>query len=189
MGRVLIILIFLFVPGISSGGVYFELGIEGGGDTLISAEADDDYYYSYDQDLNVGGGFKLAIGMHNIFGENNNRSLSLSLGYLFDSIEASNGDADYDTTTFDAIYAFHFGSHRLGIGATYHIGPEYKEDVDGYPSVRVEFDDAPGLIVQYSYAYTTAFQFGLRYTEMDYEVDDVTLDASSFGFFIAYTWF
>jgi hypothetical protein len=189
MGRGLIVLILLFIPEISIGGVYIEFSFENGGDTLISAEGSNEYFGSYDRDLDVGGGGKLAIGVHNIFGENNDRSLILSLGYLQDSIDASNGDADYDTVTFDAIYGFHFNSHRLGIGATYHIGPEYKEDIDGFPSFTVEFDDAPGLIIQYTYAYTPAFQFGLRLTEMDYEVGDVTLDASSVGIFLAYTWF
>jgi len=188
MGREVIILILLFIPGISIGGVYLEFSFESGGDTLISAEQHS-IYGPYDRDLDVGGGAKLAIGVHNIFGENNDRSLILSLGYLQNSIDASNGDADYDTVTFDAIYGFHFNSHRLGIGATYHIGPEYKEDIDGFPSLTVEFDDAPGLIIQYTYAYTPAFQFGLRLTEMDYEVGDVTLDASSAGIFLAYTWF
>ena len=185
----LLLLIILFVPQISSGGVYLEFSIEGGGDTLISAEGDNDYFGSYDQDLNAGGGGKLAIGIHNIFGENNDRSLFLSLGYLSDSIDASNGDAEIDAVTFDAIYGFHFDSHRLGIGASYHIGPEYEEDLDGFPSFSVEFDDALGAVIQYTYAYTPAFQFGVRYTEMDYEVDSFTLDASSIGLLIAYTWF
>lgn len=181
-------MLFIFVPGVSSGGVYFELGIESGGDTLASAEGDDDNYYSYDQDLDVGGGLKLAIGIHNTFGENDNRSLLLSIGYLQDEIDADNGDAEYDTVTFDAIYGFHFDSHRLGIGVTYHKDPEFKADIAGFPAVKLEFDDAIGPVVQYSYAYTPAFQFGLRLTEMDYEVNDVTFDAASIGFFLAYTW-
>ena len=185
----LFLLIILFAPQITIGGVYIEFSIEGGGDTLISAEGDNDYFGSYEQDLNAGGGVKLAIGVHNLFGENNNRSLLLSLGYLSDSIDADNGDAEIDAVTFDAIYGFHFDSHRLGIGASYHIGPEYEEDLDGFPSFSVEFDDAPGLVIQYTYAYTPAFQFGLRYTEMDYEVGNVTLDASSVGILVAYTWF
>lgn len=185
----LFLLIILFVSQISIGGVYLEFSIEGGGDTLISAEGDHDYYGSYEHDLNAGGGGKLAIGYHDIFGENNDRSLMLSLGYLSDSIDARDGDADLDTVTLDAIYGFHFGSHRLGVGASYHIGPEYKDDLDGFPPFSVEFDNALGVIIQYTYAYTPAFQFGLRLTEMDYEVGNVTLDASSVGLLVAYTWF
>jgi hypothetical protein len=188
MSRALIFLSF-FIPGISTAGFYFELGLESGGDTLISAESHFDYYgsHDYEQDLDVGGGGKLSIGIHNTFGENDDRSLSLALGYLQDSIDASNGDADYDTVTFDTIYGFHFDSHRLGAGISYHIGPEYKADVDGFPSVRVEFDDALGLIIQYSYAFNSGIHMGLRLTEMDYEVNDVTIDAGSVGIFIAYS--
>ena len=189
MRKTLILLVIILFPGISEGGVYLEFSIEGGGDTLAYAEGDSDYFGSYEQDLNAGGGGKIALGFHNIFGENNGRSLLLSLGYMSDSIDASNGDAKIDTITFDAIYGFHFNSHRLGVGAAYHIGPEYKEDVDGFPSFTVEFDDAIGLIIQYTYAYSPALQFGLRVTEMDYEVGSVTFDAGSVGFLVAYTWF
>lgn len=187
----LLLLIILFVPQISIGGAYLEFGIYDGGDTLISAEGDYDYDYfgSFDQDLKAGGGGRLAIGYHIIFGENNNRSLLLSFGYLSDSIDASNGDAEIDAFTADAIYGFHFDSHRLGIGASYHMDPDYEEDLDGFPSFTVEFDNALGAVIQYTYAYTPAFQFGVRYTEMDYEVSNFTIDASSIGLLIAYTWF
>jgi len=189
MKKVLILLSLLIASNTSTAGFYFEFGFEDGGDTLISSEAQFSYgsTYDYEKDLNVGGGGKLAIGVHNLLGEDSDRSLSFSLGYLQDSIDAGNGDADYDTFTFDAIYGFHFDSHRFGVGASYHIGPEYKADVDGFPSVKVEFDDALGVIIQYSYAFTPSFQLGLRLTEMDYEVHDVTLDAGSIGLFIAYT--
>jgi hypothetical protein len=78
-----------------------------------------------------------------------------------------------------------FESHRFGLGASYHIDPEYKEKIDGQPRIKAEFDDALGLVMQYSYALSPVFHVGLRYTEMDYEINDVELDASSFGIFMA----
>lgn len=166
-------------------GFYFELGAEDGGDTLASASGSNDYWGDYERDLDIGGGGKLAIGIHNILGENKDRSLSFALGYLSDSIDASNGDADYDTVTFDAIYGFHFEAHRFGLGASYHIGPEFKGKFDDQPRITAEFDDALGLVMQYSYAISPVFHVGLRYTEMDYEINNVELDASSFGIFMA----
>ena len=188
MTKSIVLLFFILLPVTVNAELYFEFGIEEGGDTLISSEGQ--YYYGgshdYEKDLNVGGGLKIAVGIHNMLCENNDRSLSVAIGYLQDDIDASNGDAEYDTVTFDAIYGFHFDSHRLGVGASYHIGPEFKADVDGFPSVRAEFDDALGLIIQYSYAFKPSLHLGLRLTEMDYEVNDVTLDAGSIGIFFAY---
>ena len=42
----------------------------------------------------------------------------LAVGYLFDSINASNGDADFDALTFDAIYSVSSGPHAFGFGGT-----------------------------------------------------------------------
>jgi hypothetical protein len=180
-----LIILFVLSPGLVKAGFYFELDFESGGDTLASASGNNSFLGDYERDLDIGGGGKLAIGIHNILGESKNRSLSFALGHLSDSIDASNGDADYDTVTFDAIYRFHFESHRFGLGASYHIDPEYKEKIDGQPRIKAEFDDALGLVMQYSYALSPVFHVGLRYTEMDYEINDVELDASSFGIFMA----
>lgn len=176
---------FVLSAGSVKAGFYFELDFENGGDTLATVSVSDSFFGDYERDLDIGGGNKLAVGIHNILGENKDRSLSLALGYLSDSIDASNGDADYDTVTFDAIYGFHFEAHEFGLGASYHIGPEYKDKIDGQPRIKLEFDDALGLVMQYSYAVSPVFHVGLRYTEMDYEINDVELDASSFGIFIA----
>lgn len=181
----LLTILLALSPGPVKAGFYFELGFENGGDTLASVSGSDSFLGDYERDLDIGGGGKLAIGIHNILGENKDRSLSFALGYLSDSIDASNGDADYDTVTFDAIYVFHFEAHGFGLGASYHIGPEYKDKTDGQPSIKLEFDDALGLVMQYSYAVSPVFHVGLRYTEMDYEINDVELDASSFGIFMS----
>ena len=182
-------ILLVLSPGHVKAGLYFEFDFESGGDTLASASGSTDFWGGgdYERDLDIGGGNKLAVGIHNILGENNDRSLSFALGYLSDSIDASNGDADYDTVTFDALYGFHFEAHRFGLGASYHIGPEFKGKFDDQPRVTAEFDDALGLVMQYSYAVSPVFHVGLRYTEMDYEINDVELDASSFGIFIALT--
>lgn len=192
MKRILF-LFFLLSPAVSVAGLYLEIGYEDGGDTLITAETRvdyefSDYDYEYDKDIDVGGGGKIAIGIHQVLGEEENRSITLSLGYLFDDIDATNGDAEYDTITVDAIYGFHFGAHRLGVGASYHKDPEFEVDLDGFPSQSVEFDDALGLVVQYSYVIQSRFHIGLRLTEMDYDVNGTTLDAASVGMFFAYAY-
>ena len=182
-----VLTVFLaLVPGPAAAGFYFELGFEDGGETLASASTSNGFLGDYERDLDLAGGIKLAMGIYNILGESENRSLSFAVGYLSDSIDASNGDADYETITFDAVYSFHFEAHRFGLGALYHIDPEFEQNIDGQPGIKAEFDDALGVVVQYSYAVSPTFQAGLRYTEMDYEINDFELDASSFGMFLAF---
>jgi hypothetical protein len=156
--------------------IYFELDLEGGGDTLIGTTSG--------QDINVGGGVKFAAGVVNQVGDNG-ESLSLSLGYMFDNIDAINGTAEIDTLTFDAIYSIQRDRHRFGIGASYHMGPTYEDDIFGFSPLKFEFDDALGLILQYGYAAFPGFYIGARFTEMDYEVSGLSLDASSFGIFLS----
>lgn len=154
---------------------YFELSIEGGGETLISSS---DYF------LSAGGGFKFALGVQNEVGEYG-ESLSLSLGYLFDDMEASNGTAEISTLTLDAIYSIQMDNHRFGAGGSYHIGPTYKDEIAGFSPLKIDFDNALGLVLQYSYTIRPGFQIGVRITEMDYEVNNLSLDASSFGIFLS----
>ena len=156
--------------------LYFELDLEGGGDTLIGSTAG--------QNINVGGGIKFALGVQNVIGENG-ESLSLSLGYLFDNLDAFNGTAEIDVITFDAIYSIQSERHRFGIGGSYHLGPTYEDDVFGFLPLKVDFDDAFGLILQYSYSLYSGFQIGARFTIMDYKVSGLTLDAGSFGIFFS----
>lgn len=174
------------LPGTAQSEIYLEIGLEGGGETFVTATRSNDDF-SFDQDLNIGGGVKIAAGIHKIVGENDGGSVSLALGYLWDSIDADNGDADFSTITLDAIYNLRLNRHRLGIGASYHIGPEYQDDLDGFAKTNIDFDDSLGLILQYSYEITPGFYLGLRHTEMDYEVHGNSVDASSIGLFLAYT--
>lgn len=156
--------------------LYFELAIEGGGETLVETTSVDE--------INAGSGIKFAAGVQNVISEDG-RTLSLSLGYLFDSIDARNGTADFDTLTFDAIYSIPSVNHRFGFGLSYHIGPTYKDDVDGFARFKADFDDALGFALQYGYALGSGFQLGARYTLMDYEINNVTVDADSFGIFLS----
>lgn len=170
-------LLFLFFSNFAMAGIYFEISLEEGGEKLASA-AD---YSLYDSDVNLGGGFKMAGGYYRAFGQDARNSLSLALGYL----SAENNDAEFKTTTFDAIYNYQVGSHRLGIGAGYHIEPRTRGDTEISSSSRLEFDDSTGLILQYSFEMSSGFGVGLRYTDMEYETNGASFDASSFGVFFA----
>ena len=176
MERFIVSVILLTLASSAQAKAYFELGVEGGGDNLIST--------SSGAGIKVGGGFKIALGVQRKVGENG-KSLSLSLGCLFDEFVASNGIAEISTPTLDAIYSIHRGDHRFGIGASYHVGPTYKDDIAGFSPLKIEFEDAMGLILQYSYVGSLGLQGGFRFTQMDYEVNGISLDADSFGIFLS----
>jgi hypothetical protein len=177
MTKFIVTVILLTLASTAQAKPYFELGMETGGLTpLISTTAAEAIY--------PGGGFKFAFGVQNEVGEYG-ESLSLLLGYLFDDIEASNGTAEINTLTFDAIYSIPVDRHRFGAGASYHMGPTYKDNIAGLSPLEIDFDNALGLVLQYSYAFSPRFQIGARITEMDYEVNGLSLDASSFGIFLS----
>lgn len=156
--------------------LYLEIGYESGGETLISDTAG--------YDISAGGGLNYVVGIQSEIGEHGD-SLSLALGYMTESISGSNGTAEITSFTIDAIYSAPVKRHRFGAGASYHLDPTYKDDIDGFPSLKIEFDDTLGLVLQYSYAMRPRFLIGARFTDMDYEVNGVSLGADSIGIFLS----
>jgi len=171
-----ILLVSSMVYGTTRAEVYAELGFESGGDTLANVSHDE---------LSAGGGFKLALGLQKYIGGFDDVGLIFSLGYLFDQIAASNGEVESHAFVAEAIYFREFGPHRLGIGGSYHMNPRYREDVDGYAPLRIDFDNALGLVGRYGYVLEKTVELGIRYTLIDYKADGNSLDADSLGFYIS----
>ncbi len=159
-------------------GVYMELGLDVGGDTLADTSL---------EDLSAGGGFKVAVGLQHYIGGFDDVGLIFSLGYLFDEIEADNGEAEIYALVAEFIYFREFGPHRLGIGGSYHMNPRYKQDIDGFAPITIDFDNALGLVGRYGYVLGQSVEFGIRYTLIDYEFDAASFDANSLGFYISST--
>jgi len=177
MNNLIVAVILLTLTSTAQAKAYFELGIEGGGVPIVETGAGD---------INPGGGFKFAIGVQKEVGESGD-SLSIALGYLFD--EAGEIDFwyeqprfEFNTVTLDAIYTIRNNPHRFGIGGSYHIGPIYKDNLQ---PLTLDFDNALGLLLQYSYTLGSGFQIGARLTSMDYEAGGLSADASSFGIFLS----
>ncbi len=178
MTRFIVTIILLTLVSTAQAEFYMEVGIESGGGAIVVPNPGG---------INAGSGFKLALGTQNVVGENGER-LTIALGYMF----ADSGDGvlfsevssyDFSTMTLDAIYTIGNDPHRFGIGGTYHIGPSYSDNV--LPST-LDFDDALGLILQYTYTHNDGLQIGARLTSMDYEVSGSSVDASSFGIFLSF---
>ncbi len=176
--EVLILLGFLGNSVPAGAEIYAEVGFESGGDTLASKSS---------EDLNAGGGFKFALGWQRFIGGFDDVGLIFSLGYLFDYLEASNGEADSEAFVFEIVYFRDVGPHRFGIGGSYHLNPEYGDDIDGIAPLKVDFDDATGVLARYAYRFGESAEFGLRYTVMDYEINGESIEAGGFGFFLSGT--
>lgn len=157
--------------------LYVEIAFEGGGDDLIGTNTG--------EEISAGGGLKFAAGIQNSVNAEGTASIRLSLGYLFDDIDAVNGSADFETFTFDALYAIHSGAHTFGIGGTMHIEPEYRDNVSGFLPLNIQFDDAFGLVLQYGYQVAHSLEFGARLTSIDYEAGNSSIDAGSFGIYLS----
>lgn len=191
MREIAVVFLFLLTPSISYGDFYFETGLEGGGESLARIEWTEGYHYYLpdSQNLRLGGDVSFAIGYQLKPGESGEHSVSIALGYIWDKLDGDNGEAEFDVTTLEAIYSRHFDRHRLGIGVSYHADPSYEDDIEGSPPNKIDFEDATGLVLRYTYDAFEAggFHVGLRFTEMDYEADSESFDASSWGIFLAFS--
>ncbi len=158
--------------------IYTEVGFELGGDTLARTSL---------EDLDAGGGFKFALGWQQFIGGFEDVGFIFSLGYLFDYVTASNGEAESDAFVLELVYFRDFGPHRIGIGGSYHLNPDYEDDIDGFAPLKINFDDATGVLARYSYRFAESVEIGVRYTVMDYEFNGQSIDAGGFGFFLSGT--
>jgi hypothetical protein len=87
--------------------------------------------------------------------------------------------------TFDAMLVSSSGPHSFGVGGTLHLSPEYSDNVAGYYPELIEYDDALGLVFQYSYHFVPGLEIGLRYTDITYETSGFSDDAGSLGIFLS----
>ena len=122
-------------------------------------------------------------------GDSGDHAVSFSVGYIWDDQDGANGKAEFDVKTLEAVYSRRFDRHRLGIGISHHVDPVYADSLEGAPPNRFDFDDATGLVLEYTFEVISGvpFHFGLRFTEMDYEVGSERLDASGLGIFLAFS--
>lgn len=177
MNRIVVLLLpFLLFSPASQAELYLEASLEGGGETLARSTLDDE--------LNAGGGFKLAIGVQNSLDEVASSSLRLSVGYLWDDVSGGNGSAEIDALTLDAVYLINSGPHSFGVGATWHAAPRYRADVGGV-RISIDYEDAVGPLLQYGYRFSPGLELGFRISDLTYESASDRRDAGSFGVYLS----
>ena len=108
-----------------------------------------------------------------------------TIGYHFDFINADDGEADFSRMPLD--FAYYYKPEKVGflIGGTYHLSPEYSEDVDGYYPVNVDFDDALGIFGEVFIDVSGTAEITFRYTNIEYELSQPwygePIDGSNFA--------
>lgn len=146
------------------------------------------------EDLQAGQLLNLGIGYD--FDLNAAKTLLLRAGinYKFDSVDADNGEADFDRWPLDVLLISRVGNFALGAGITYHLSPSFEATVNGSTS-RVDFDDSLGFLLQAGYLVAERIELGARVTLIEYESDQPLMlingaisnkvDGDSFGIYIS----
>lgn len=148
-----------------------SLGLTFGGDELIEVEVEDDFFGDDDEDVRAGESVVFAVGAAYQF-YNSPLQLQATLGYHTDGIFADNGDTEFSRKPLELLAFYSIDRHRIGVGVTRHLDPEFDVDIDFLPEDRVKFDDATGFVVQYDFRVTAFFALGARFTSIEYQPED-----------------
>lgn len=89
----------------------------------------------------------------------------MAYAYHFDELTADNGSAEFTRTALEFIPFFVTETgHRLGVGYTKIMSPEYTD-----PYFEVPFKDANGLIIEIDWPLGRSNYFGVRYVDVSYQ--------------------
>ena len=128
----------------------------------------------------IGEGVHLAIGFNYFIGDSNSQALSLAAGYL----KGGDFEEKSSATTLEVLYTQYNDLHRWGIGLSYHIDPEYEEEISSSKTRKLKFDDALGIVIKYGYLIRSPdWELGFRLTLMDYKLASEDYNANSLGIF------
>lgn len=150
-----------------------------GGDNLVEVEYDD----GSSEELNAGDLLDLKAGFL-IDLPNYPVTIQTTIGYHFDSITATNGDASFSRLPLDLLAFYNVNKHRIGAGLSYHLNPELEFEFDNV-DVNIDADNAIGLVVEYGYQVADRVILGLRYVDIDYEFESASeeFDGSHVGIY------
>jgi len=121
-------------------------------------------------------------------------SLRALIYYLFDTVEFTDPDGEASADAFPVeLGLFHsWNKHEIGVGLSHHLNPSHELEFTNIASGTVDFEDASGLFLQYNYIFSQASSssngnntyVGIKYTDMDYELENVSVDAGSLGIYL-----
>lgn len=156
-----------------------SVGLQGGGDELVNV------------DLNAGGGISLGAGM-SFSQADSTLSYRIKLHVLFNAVELTDPDGAVLFYTFPLELGLfnRWNKHEFGGGLSYHFEPSYEFRYDrSFFDHSVNVDNATGLFLQYNYIFSQSESstygndtyIGVKFTSIDYEIGNASVDASSLG--------
>ncbi len=176
---------------ISKNAIFIEGGARMGSEKVRISEQNcvDIFFQATDcpRGFRIGEGGHLAIGFNYFIGDNRSKSLSMAAGFL----KGGGIDESSSAKTLEIVFTQYYELYRLGVGLSYHVDPEYEEEIDaGYgdtaDNIQLNFDDALGIVFKLGYLIRSPdWELGLRYTLMDYELANEDYNANSLGIFVS----
>ena len=160
----------------TTGGLFLEFGYDFGGETLLEG-----YYTDGTTDeIKSHSGLNLAVGASAPISKV--MLLSASIGYKYDSMNASNGSISLNRIPINLMAHTRSGNHFLGAGITHQKNVGLECEIDSMCDATLDFDDATGFIVEYNYNALGEMRLGLRYTKLSLTATGLpTVDASGVG--------
>ncbi len=155
-----------------------EVGLYAGGDELVDVQ----FVNGPSQSIDAGGLIDLSAGL--LLPVSDSVDMQLSLGYRFDSIDASNGRIDWSRFPLEAKVFFNAQRSRVGLGVTFHLNPVLEGR--GAASGRLAYDDAAGVVLEWDYTGWEHAYLGLKYTAIEYAVATQRVNGNSLGLVLGY---
>jgi len=160
-----------------------EGGLAAGGDKLATVVDTSGGTHS----IYAGDAIYTDVGVQHNFGDSS-WSLRATGGFSFTGVTASNANVTFAYVPVNLLAIYSVDNGHFGAGLTYHLGPRL--DMDGF-APNVNFQSAPGLILQYQF-----WLFGVRYTAIRYKISsfstggsciaNCTFSGNSLGLFFNY---
>ena len=145
----------------------FKGGADFGGETIATATFTNGSQKSIkaNEGVFVGGGASILMDSKEL-------EVELAASYKFSTIAAQNGDIDWTVLPLDALVFYRLPNVRLGGGLTYHLGPTLKGS-GAASGLDAKYDDALGFVLQADYVLKNRFNFGVRYTNVNYKANTI----------------
>ncbi len=121
--------------------------------------------------ISAGGNFIASVGRAFPVGVSG-MSIQATIGWHWEGVSASNGDAGFDRYPLEIIPFYQFKQHRIGAGLTYGLSPTL--DLTDAGGEKVKFKDSLGFLIEYDYMFEHEYPdldliIGLRYASIDYD--------------------
>lgn len=115
-------------------------------------------------------GFTIGAGVR-VMHPDKHLDTEFTIAWKNEGISASNGNIDFTRYPLEALAFYNMNTWRVGGGLTYHLNP--KLDGSGIADgLNVAFKDALGFVLQVDFLSGKQMALGLRYTSIDYKLED-----------------